>query len=101
MIRRSLLIALAGLMAAAVPAFAQQKQPDDLVAAATAALNRVNQMSPEQRKAAVEAAQGQLPALIATASDWWSKLTPEQQADYQKQLKGLIPEPKDAKNKEK
>lgn len=96
-------LAAAALSVGMASAYAQNSvaprsgaQPDpDLAAAANSALKAVNDMTPEQRKAAVTAAQAQLPALVGVAADFWSKLSPQEQAAYREQLKGLAPNLKD------
>jgi len=93
MMGRFALMVAAGL-AAAAPALAEPPAGDP-AAKAKDALSTVNGMTPEQRKAAATAAQAQLPALAGAAADYWSKLSPEQKAAYQQQLKGLLAPPKD------
>ena len=90
------LVAMAVVLAWAGPAPAQQQPaaPPDLAAIGRDALDQINNMTPEQRAAAAAKAKAQVPALVDEASQWWTSLTPEQQAAYRTQLKGLLAPPK-------
>ncbi len=69
----------------------------DLAAAARDALARINAMTPEQRAAAAAAAKAQAPALLGEAKQWWSTLSPDQQAAYRAQALGLLSQAKPPK----